>query len=195
MFYSGSYVYDSQERSITRTIGAAMFSIGLSTSQCLRRAYVCLRRFITIIFEVFSKFIRKSKNSCMQLLSSFSASIKTIFRVLHIANSIDYCLKKKYNNMVDSERSDECIDFTTIITYRNNASVSNFGGGFRWQIEHPWCIIKVERKHFPTVLKKNQEKRKKSDGNTGIFTQNQFSTESIFLYVIMVKLWNMTLLG
>lgn len=50
-----------------------MFSIGLSTSQCLRRAYVCLWRFITIIFEVFPKFIQKSKNSCMQLLSSFSA--------------------------------------------------------------------------------------------------------------------------
>ncbi|KAE9529497.1 hypothetical protein AGLY_011593 [Aphis glycines] len=42
---------------------------------------------------------------------------------------------------LDSERSDECIDFTMIITSRNNASISNFGGGFRWQSEYPWCII------------------------------------------------------
>ncbi|KAF0761925.1 Uncharacterized protein FWK35_00036562 [Aphis craccivora] len=47
---------------------------------------------------------------------------------------------------LDSERSDEyCIDFTMMcvcvfffvsvysITSRNNASISNFGGGFRWQ--------------------------------------------------------------
>ncbi|KAF0749283.1 Uncharacterized protein FWK35_00030358, partial [Aphis craccivora] len=26
-------------------------------------------------------------------------------------------------------------------TSRNNASYSNFGGGFRWQSEYPWCII------------------------------------------------------
>ncbi|KAE9543539.1 hypothetical protein AGLY_002339 [Aphis glycines] len=42
---------------------------------------------------------------------------------------------------LDSERSDECIDFTMIITSRNNASISNFGGGFRWKSEYPWCII------------------------------------------------------
>ncbi|KAE9532167.1 hypothetical protein AGLY_010369 [Aphis glycines] len=42
-----------------------------------------------------------------------------------------------------SERSDECIDFTMIITSRNNASISNFGGGFRWKSEYPWCIIEL----------------------------------------------------
>ncbi|KAF0773316.1 Uncharacterized protein FWK35_00005287 [Aphis craccivora] len=54
----------------------------------------------------------------------------------------------------DSERSDECIDFTIIITFRNNALISNFGGGFRWQSKYPWCIIEIESKHFPTVFKK-----------------------------------------
>ncbi|KAE9521317.1 hypothetical protein AGLY_018286 [Aphis glycines] len=83
--------------------------------------------------------------------------------------------------VVDSERSDECIDFTIMyvflfvfvysITSRNNASISNFGGGFRWK--------RVKSKHYPIVLKKNREKPKKNDGKTGIFTQNQFS---IFLY-------------
>ncbi|KAF0756206.1 Uncharacterized protein FWK35_00018795 [Aphis craccivora] len=32
------------------------------------------------------------------------------------------------------------------ITSRNNASISNFGGGFRWKSEYPWCIIKVKKK-------------------------------------------------
>ncbi|KAF0712501.1 Uncharacterized protein FWK35_00032462 [Aphis craccivora] len=26
------------------------------------------------------------------------------------------------------------------ITCRNNASISNFRRGFRWQSEYPWCI-------------------------------------------------------
>ncbi|KAF0691412.1 Uncharacterized protein FWK35_00033554 [Aphis craccivora] len=49
--------------------------------------------------------------------------------------------------MIHSERSDECFDSTMMysITSRNNASISNFVGGFRWQSEYSWsCIIKVE---------------------------------------------------
>ncbi|KAF0747845.1 hypothetical protein FWK35_00027108, partial [Aphis craccivora] len=58
----------------------------------------------------------------------------------------------------DSERSEECIDFTIIITSRNNAPISNYGG----------------------VFKKIEKNKKKNDGIMGIFTQNQFSTKSIF---------------
>ncbi|KAF0762199.1 Uncharacterized protein FWK35_00008316 [Aphis craccivora] len=43
------------------------------------------------------------------------------------------------------------------ITSRNNASISNFGGGFRWQSEYPWC----KSKHFPTVFKKIEKNIKK----------------------------------
>ncbi|KAF0764574.1 Uncharacterized protein FWK35_00006975 [Aphis craccivora] len=46
--------------------------------------------------------------------------------------------------ILDSERSDECIDFTMIITSRNNAPISNFGSGFRCKSEYPWCIIEVK---------------------------------------------------
>ncbi|KAF0769712.1 Uncharacterized protein FWK35_00029635, partial [Aphis craccivora] len=46
-------------------------------------------------------------------------------------------------NILDSERSDECIDFTMIITNRNNAPISNFGGGFRCKSEYSWCIIEI----------------------------------------------------
>ncbi|KAF0765685.1 Uncharacterized protein FWK35_00004887 [Aphis craccivora] len=31
-----------------------------------------------------------------------------------------------------------------IITSRNNAPISNYGGGFRCKSEYPWCIIKVK---------------------------------------------------
>ncbi|KAF0763842.1 Uncharacterized protein FWK35_00029028 [Aphis craccivora] len=43
--------------------------------------------------------------------------------------------------ILDSERSEECIDFTMIITSRNNAPISNYEGGFRCKSEYPWCII------------------------------------------------------
>ncbi|KAE9526682.1 hypothetical protein AGLY_013330 [Aphis glycines] len=39
---------------------------------------------------------------------------------------------------------------------------------------NPWCTTEVK------IFKKNETKQKKSDGNTGIFTQNLFSTKSIF---------------
>ncbi|KAF0765580.1 Uncharacterized protein FWK35_00026810 [Aphis craccivora] len=46
--------------------------------------------------------------------------------------------------ILDSERSKECIDFTMIITSRNNAPISNYGGGFLCKSEYPWCIIEVK---------------------------------------------------
>ncbi|KAF0749428.1 Uncharacterized protein FWK35_00020768 [Aphis craccivora] len=44
------------------------------------------------------------------------------------------------------------------ITSRNNASILNFGDGFRWKSEYPWYIIEIKSKHFPTVLKKIKKK-------------------------------------
>ncbi|KAE9522292.1 hypothetical protein AGLY_017303 [Aphis glycines] len=45
-------------------------------------------------------------------------------------------------------------------------------------------VSEVKTKNFPTVFKKI-EKNKKSDGKTGIFTQNQFLIKSIFLYAFL----------
>ncbi|KAF0763476.1 Uncharacterized protein FWK35_00010220, partial [Aphis craccivora] len=70
---------------------------------------------------------------------------------------------------------------------RNNASISNFRSGFRWQSEYSWCIIDVKRVHFPTFFKKIENNKKKSDGKTGFLTQNQFSTKSIFLFGCNLK--------
>ncbi|KAF0752590.1 Uncharacterized protein FWK35_00025061 [Aphis craccivora] len=41
-----------------------------------------------------------------------------------------------------------------VTIFRNNASFSNFMGGFRWQRGYPWCIIQAKSKNFPTVKKK-----------------------------------------
>ncbi|KAF0743669.1 Uncharacterized protein FWK35_00035857, partial [Aphis craccivora] len=59
------------------------------------------------------------------------------------------------------------------ITSRNYAPISNYGVGFR---------CKSQKLTFSYIFQKNREKQKKNDGKTGIFTQNQFSTKSIFFY-------------
>ncbi|KAE9523860.1 hypothetical protein AGLY_015748 [Aphis glycines] len=61
----------------------------------------------------------------------------------------------------NSERSDECIDFTMIfffvsvysITSRNNAPISNYGGGFRCKSEYPWCIIETDKSSPFRIIK------------------------------------------
>ncbi|KAF0751681.1 Uncharacterized protein FWK35_00019863 [Aphis craccivora] len=58
------------------------------------------------------------------------------------------------------------------ITCLNNVSISNFGGDFPWQSEHPWFI---------EVKNKESRKTKKKVIKTGIFTPNKFSRNSIFL--------------
>ncbi|KAF0770172.1 Uncharacterized protein FWK35_00009618 [Aphis craccivora] len=56
-----------------------------------------------------------------------------------------------------------CVFFVSVysITSRNNAPISNYGGGFRCKSEYPWCIIEIKSKHFPTVLKKIEKNKKK----------------------------------
>ncbi|KAF0762890.1 Uncharacterized protein FWK35_00008993 [Aphis craccivora] len=87
--------------------------------------------------------------------------------------------KREFLRKINSERSEECIDFTMIITSRNNTPISNYGGGFR---------CKSQKLTFSDSFQKNREKQKKNDGKTGIFTQNQFSTKSIFFMVVIQKL-------
>ncbi|KAF0751538.1 Uncharacterized protein FWK35_00022092, partial [Aphis craccivora] len=56
---------------------------------------------------------------------------------------------------------------------RNNARISNFGDV---------GALGKSFFEFNNSFQKRREKPKKNDGKTGIFTQNQFSTKSIFLY-------------
>ncbi|KAE9543778.1 hypothetical protein AGLY_002008, partial [Aphis glycines] len=134
------------------------------------------------LFE--NKVVRRVNNLevCIDL-ETFKFKILDIITKILIIFSCKTGDPTEFINHLDSERSDECIDFTMIITSRNNAPISNYGSGFRCKSEYPWCIIEVKSKYFPTVFKKNEKnKKKKNNGKTGIFTQNQFSTESIFLY-------------
>ncbi|KAF0769236.1 Uncharacterized protein FWK35_00004748, partial [Aphis craccivora] len=79
--------------------------------------------------------------------------------------------------ILDSERSEECIDFTMIITSRNNAPISNFGGGFRCKSEYPWCIIEFSKK-----IEKNKKKMTK---NRNFYAKPVFDQIDFFLWFFL----------
>ncbi|KAF0750614.1 Uncharacterized protein FWK35_00019140, partial [Aphis craccivora] len=90
---------------------------------------------------------------------------------------------------INSERNDECIDFTmmcfffcvSVYSITSLASISNFGDGFRRQNEYPWCIIGVKSKHFPTVFKKIEKNKKKVTENGNFYAKPVFD-QTVFLY-------------
>jgi len=78
---------------------------------------------------------------------------------------------------------------------KENASISNFRGGFRWKSEYPWCILEVKSKKCSVVLKnKNQ---KKNDGNSYSKPVFNHSTNCYFYIMIItqkritVNTWNL----
>ncbi|KAE9532775.1 hypothetical protein AGLY_009856 [Aphis glycines] len=75
-----------------------------------------------------------------------------------------------------------------IITSRNNASISNFGGGFRWKSEYPWCIKEVKSKHFPTVFKKIEKNKKKMTEKREFLRKISFRPNRFFYMVVIQKL-------
>ncbi|KAF0748600.1 Uncharacterized protein FWK35_00030858 [Aphis craccivora] len=91
--------------------------------------------------------------------------------------------------VLDSERSEECIDFTMMcvffcffvfvsvysITSQNNAPISNNGGGFRCKSEYPWCIIEDK------IFKKIEKNKKKLRKNGNFYAKPVFA---LFAYVI-----------
>ncbi|KAF0755766.1 Uncharacterized protein FWK35_00009770 [Aphis craccivora] len=56
-----------------------------------------------------------------------------------------------------------CIVTIYSITSRYNASISNYGDGFRGKSKYPWYIIEVKSKHFPTIYKQIEKKTKKRE--------------------------------
>ncbi|KAF0769135.1 Uncharacterized protein FWK35_00008910 [Aphis craccivora] len=73
-----------------------------------------------------------------------------------------------------SERSDECIDFT-MLTCRNNALISNFGGGFRGSFFE-----------FPNSFQKRREKpkKKKIRKNGNFYAKPVFNQIDFFIWFI-----------
>ncbi|KAF0764159.1 Uncharacterized protein FWK35_00017706 [Aphis craccivora] len=108
---------------------------------------------------------------------SINSSKKVKKTPIQITATITKTHKEPCIKFSNSERSDECIDFTMIITSRNNASISNFGGGFRCKSEYPWCIIQIKSSHFQQFSKKSR-KTKKNDGKTGMSIKNFWMTQS-----------------
>ncbi|KAF0701730.1 Uncharacterized protein FWK35_00033625, partial [Aphis craccivora] len=63
------------------------------------------------------------------------------------------------------------------ITSRNNAPISNFGGGFRSMSEYPWCIIEVK------ILKKiEKNKKKKMTEKREFLRKTSFRPNRFFFY-------------
>ena len=73
------------------------------------------------------------------------------------------------------------------ITSRNNAPISNFGGGFRCKSEYPWCIIEVKSKHFPTVFKKIEKNKKKMTEKREFLRKTNFRPNRFFYMIVIQK--------
>ncbi|KAE9545064.1 hypothetical protein AGLY_000607 [Aphis glycines] len=118
--------------------------------------------------------------------SSRHPTILKGFKILGVAMNVFYHILLL---LTDSERSDECIDFTMMYkTSRNNASISNFRGGFRWKSEYPCCIIEVKSKHFPTVFKKIEKNKKKMTEKREFLRKTSFRQNRIFYFALTQKL-------
>ncbi|KAE9526838.1 hypothetical protein AGLY_013486 [Aphis glycines] len=108
----------------------------------------------TILFTDESKMVAGVKETVLSIIDN-QTLLATQKEILVKITTVQFdTTVKKYRNyrkkmfgkitVINSERSDECIDFTMIITSRNNAPISNYGGGFRCKSEYPWCIIEFE---------------------------------------------------
>ncbi|KAF0745916.1 Uncharacterized protein FWK35_00037387, partial [Aphis craccivora] len=94
--------------------------------------------------------------------------------VINILNSLTPNLNKW------SEYNKYHIYFYKIIC-RNNASISNFGGGFRWKIESSWCIGEVIFE-IPNSFQKCREKpKKKLRKNGNLYAKPVFDQIDFFI--------------
>ncbi|KAF0749451.1 Uncharacterized protein FWK35_00037128, partial [Aphis craccivora] len=77
-----------------------------------------------------------------------------------------------------------CVFFVSVYstTSRNNIPISNFGGGFRYKSEYPWCIIEFSKKSRKTKKKKLKTEKREFLRKTS-FRPNRF-----FFMVVIQKL-------
>ncbi|KAE9525152.1 hypothetical protein AGLY_014566 [Aphis glycines] len=109
-----------------------------------------------------------------------------MFQTYRLASTMQQCLGGIQSRLYEFQTS--FIFCPMIITSRNNASISNFGGGFRWKSEYPWCIIEVKSKHFPTVFKKIEKNKKKMTEKREFLRKTSFRPNRFFYMVVIQKL-------
>ncbi|KAF0773407.1 Uncharacterized protein FWK35_00001081 [Aphis craccivora] len=68
----------------------------------------------------------------------------------------------------------EVMDYAYSITCRNNASVSNFKGGFRLKSKYSWCIVEFKSKNVPVVFKKIEKNKIKMAENGNFYAKPLF---------------------
>ncbi|KAF0749547.1 Uncharacterized protein FWK35_00019318, partial [Aphis craccivora] len=85
------------------------------------------------------KYIKRILKTNIQDLNNFNDLVKILITIFIFG------FKK---HILDSERSDECIDFTMMV-------VSDV------KSKYPWCIIQVKSKHFQTAFQKIEKNKKK----------------------------------
>ncbi|KAE9524123.1 hypothetical protein AGLY_015488, partial [Aphis glycines] len=93
--------------------------------------------------------------------------------------------------ILDSERSDECIDFTMMCVFfffvsvdniwsSKNASIFDFSPSLKRKLNLVGTLGGQKLKIF-NIFEMNREKPQKNEGKTGFFTQNQFTVDKKFL--------------
>ncbi|KAF0763000.1 Uncharacterized protein FWK35_00009494, partial [Aphis craccivora] len=112
------------------------FNIYRYHGQCRRKACVIQGGNFFLNFD--AALVTYYSTTTVELVKYFFVPQTSTF-ILYISRSVSVWLIIGPRN--NSERSEECIDFTMIITSRNNAPISKYGGGFRCKSEYPWCII------------------------------------------------------
>ncbi|KAF0748718.1 Uncharacterized protein FWK35_00016844 [Aphis craccivora] len=84
------------------------------------------------------------------VLYSYGNIDKRIYLNIHPVDSVKYFNLKLYYSismhdfLIPSSPPGSSQLLQSSITSRNNAPISNFGGGFRSMSEYPWCIIEVK---------------------------------------------------
>ncbi|KAF0768761.1 Uncharacterized protein FWK35_00000390, partial [Aphis craccivora] len=68
------------------------------------------------------------------------------------------------------------------ITSRNNAPISNYGGGYRSKSEYPWCIIEVK------IFKKIEKNKKKMTEKRELLRKTSFRPNRFFLWFVDKKI-------
>ncbi|KAE9534050.1 hypothetical protein AGLY_008786 [Aphis glycines] len=90
---------------------------------------------------------------------------------------LNFQLLATYTNILDSERSDECIDFTMNITSRNNAPISNYGVVSDVKVN----ILEVKVNIFQQFSKKSRKTKKKMTEKREFLRKTSFR-QIVFLY-------------